>query len=78
MQANVNKLSQRGENLNSLQDKTGTLADSALNFKKTANQKRKEMWKKNMKMKIFIAIGIIVLLLVIILPSGMAAAPLPP
>jgi len=69
MKDNLNRVAQRGENLEVLQDKTDRLHDSALNFRRGANQVRKQMWWKDMKMRMWIIIGIIVLLLVIILPT---------
>lgn len=77
MRDNINKVSQRGENLNVLQDKTDNLADSAQGFRRGANRVRKQMWWKDMKMRMCIIIGVIVLLLIIIIPSGMRFRPTP-
>ncbi|KFY80957.1 hypothetical protein V499_00252 [Pseudogymnoascus sp. VKM F-103] len=68
MQHNVDKLAQRGENLNSLQDKTDNLAVSAQGFNQGANRVRQKMWRSNMKWKIALIVGIIVLLCIIIIP----------
>ncbi|KFY48448.1 hypothetical protein V495_01327 [Pseudogymnoascus sp. VKM F-4514 (FW-929)] len=68
MQHNVDKLAQRGENLNSLQDKTDNLAVSAQGFNQGANRVRRKMWASNMKWKIILTVGIIILLLIIIIP----------
>jgi len=70
MRENINKVSQRGERLDSLQDKTDNLAVSAQGFRRGANRVRKQMWWKDMKMRICLIVGIIVLLLVIIIPAG--------
>ena len=70
MQENLQKASQRGENLNTLHDKTDNLATSAQGFRRGANRVRKQMWWKDMKMRICIIVGIIILLIVIIVPSG--------
>ena len=70
MRENINKVSQRGERLDSLQDKTDNLATSAQGFRRGANRVRKQMWWKDMKMRICIIVGIIILLLIIIIPSG--------
>lgn len=70
MRDNINKVSQRGERLDALQDKTDNLAVSAQGFRRGANRVRKQMWWKDMKMRIWICIGIVVLLVVIIVPSG--------
>jgi vesicle-associated membrane protein 4 len=68
MRENIQKVSQRGEDLDALQDKTDNLAVSAQGFRRGANRVRKQMWWKDVKMRICIAIGIIILLLIIILP----------
>lgn len=70
MRENINKVSQRGENLDSLQDKTDNLAVSAQGFRRGANRVRKDMWWKDMKMRVCLIICVIVLLIVIIVPSG--------
>ena len=71
MRENINKVSQRGERLDSLQDKTDNLAHSAQGFRRGANRVRKQMWWKDMKMRMCLIAGIIILLLVIIIPAGM-------
>ncbi|KAF4551628.1 Synaptobrevin-like protein 1 [Elsinoe fawcettii] len=73
MRSNINKVSERGENLNSLQDKTDNLAVSAQGFRRGANRVRKQMWWKDMKMRICIIVGIIILLVIIIVPSVIAS-----
>ena len=72
MRENIQKVSQRGEDLDALQDKTDNLAISAQGFRRGANRVRKQMWWKDVKMRIWIALGIIILLLIIILPPGMS------
>ncbi|OLL24067.1 Protein ARG5,6, mitochondrial [Neolecta irregularis DAH-3] len=69
MRDNINKVADRGERLDNLQDKTNNLAVSAQGFKRGANRVRKQMWWKDMKMRLCIAGGIIILLIVIIVPS---------
>jgi vesicle-associated membrane protein 4 len=122
MRENINKVSQRGERLDSLQDKTDNLAVSAQGFRRGANRVRKQMCKynrffvfprthsgfilcaffppnlssngeifsftsrnfvhqestdiflvgwKDMKMRMCLIAGIIILLIVIIVPAGM-------
>jgi hypothetical protein len=66
MRDNINKVSERGARLDSLQDKTDNLAVSAQGFRRGANRVRKQMWWKDMKMRMCL----IVLLVVIIVPSG--------
>lgn len=46
MRENINKVSQRGERLDALQDKTDNLAVSAQGFRRGANRVRKQMWWK--------------------------------
>lgn len=70
MRENINKVSQRGEALDSLQDKTDNLATSAQGFRRGANRVRKDMWWKDMKMRVCLIICVILLLVVIIVPSG--------
>ncbi|KAH8601474.1 synaptobrevin-domain-containing protein [Bisporella sp. PMI_857] len=70
MRENINKVSQRGERLDSLQDKTDNLAVSAQGFRRGANRVRKQMWWKDMKMRMCLIAGIIILLIVIIVPAG--------
>lgn len=73
MRENINKVSQRGERLDSLQDKTDNLAVSAQGFRRGANRVRKQMWWKDVKMRICMIVAIIILLVVIIVPAGMLA-----
>jgi len=68
MRDNINKTTERGNNLNQLQNKTNDLADSAQGFRRGANRVRKQMWWKDMKMRLCLIVGIIVLLAVIIVP----------
>merc|ERR1712144_70975 len=72
MRENINKVSQRGERLDALQDKTDNLAISAQGFRRGANRVRKQMWWKDMKMRVCLIVGIIILLLIIIVPTVMA------
>lgn len=69
MRDNIDKANQRGENIDNLQDKTDNLAISAQGFRRGANRVRKQMWWKDMKMRMCIIVGIIVLILIIVIPS---------
>ncbi|GAB0138668.1 hypothetical protein EsDP_00006894 [Epichloe bromicola] len=69
---NINKANDRGQRLDALQDKTDNLAVSAQGFRRGANRVRKQMWWKDMKMRICIIVGILILLLIIIIPSVLA------
>ncbi|KAK4052819.1 ATP-binding cassette transporter snq2 [Microbotryomycetes sp. JL201] len=68
MRDNINKVAERGERLDALQDKTDNLAQSAQGFRKGANRVRKQMWWQDMKMRILIGVGIAVLVIVIVVP----------
>ena len=70
MRDNINKVSERGARLDTLQNKTDTLAESAQGFRRGANRVRKQMWWKDMKMRVCLIVGIIILLLIIIIPAG--------
>ncbi|KAF2712025.1 snare protein-like protein Snc2 [Pleomassaria siparia CBS 279.74] len=72
MRDNINKVSERGARLDTLQDKTDNLAQSAQGFRRGANRVRKQMWWKDMKMRMCLIVGIIILLLVIIVPTVVA------
>ena len=69
MKKNLESVAQRGEHIDQLQDKSENLNQSAQGFRRGANRVRKQMWWKNVKMRIWIIVGIIVLLLIIIIPS---------
>ncbi|KAI5451123.1 Vesicle membrane receptor protein (v-SNARE) [Naganishia albida] len=68
MRENINKVTERGERLDSLQDKTDNLAMSAQGFRRGANRVRKQMWWKDMRMRIIIGVGICVLIVIIVVP----------
>ncbi|CAO1628467.1 unnamed protein product [Parajaminaea phylloscopi] len=68
MRDNIQKVNERGENLSDLQGKTDNLAVSAQGFRRGANRVRKQMWLKDMKMRIIIIVGVLILLCVIIIP----------
>ena len=73
MKKNLESVAQRGEHIDQLQDKSENLNQSAQGFRRGANRVRKQMWWKNVKMRIWIIVGIIVLLLLIIVP-GMSSS----
>ncbi|KAK1758734.1 synaptobrevin-domain-containing protein [Echria macrotheca] len=72
MRDNINKVSQRGERLDALQNKTDDLAASAQGFRRGANRVRKAMWWKDMKMRIWLGIGISILIIIIVVPAVVA------
>lgn len=68
MRDNINKVAERGERLTSIQDKADNLAVSAQGFKRGANRVRKQMWWKDLKMRLCLLLVIVILLIVIIVP----------
>lgn len=68
MRDNINKVAERGERLDSIENKTDNLAISAQGFRRGANRVRKDMWWKDMKMRMCLILGIIIVLIVIIVP----------
>jgi len=72
MRENITKVAERGEGLDSLQNKTDNLALGAQHFRRGANRVRKQMWWKDIKMRMCLIAGIIILLLVIIVPAVVA------
>lgn len=68
MRDNINKVAERGERLDLIENKTDNLAISAQGFRRGANRVRKDMWWKDMKMRLCIILGVIILLVVIIVP----------
>ncbi|KAJ3040493.1 hypothetical protein HDV00_010801 [Rhizophlyctis rosea] len=68
MHNNIEKVMARGEKLESLQNKTDDLQQGALQFKRGATKVRRQMWWKDLKLKLIIAGIVIVILIVIIVP----------
>lgn len=68
MRDNIRQMNERGEILQDIDTRADELQNNASMFNKTANQVRKDMWKKNLKLKLCVAIIIIVILIVIIVP----------
>nr|GAT57024.1 synaptobrevin [Mycena chlorophos] len=66
MRENITKVAERGERLDALQDKTDNLAVSAQGFRRGANRVRKNMWWKDMKMRIIIGAAIAVIVIIIV------------
>jgi len=73
MLENVTLGQTRGVKAEDLDGKTENLQKSATDFQRRSHTVRREMWWKDMKMRICIVVGIIILLIVIIVPSGMLA-----
>ncbi|KAK9376210.1 synaptobrevin-domain-containing protein [Lipomyces chichibuensis] len=68
MRDNINKVAERGGRITDLRDKTDNLVVSAQGFRRGANKTRKAMWWKDMKMRMCLIGGIVILLVVIIVP----------
>ncbi|KAI1798236.1 synaptobrevin-like protein [Ganoderma leucocontextum] len=66
MRENITKVAERGERLDQLQDKTDNLAVSAQGFRRGANRVRKNMWWKDMKMRIIIGVAIAIIIVIIV------------
>ncbi|KAJ3036673.1 Vesicle-associated membrane protein 4 [Rhizophlyctis rosea] len=63
---NISKLLDRGDNLQTIQNKTEAMSDSANQFRKSAKEVRRKMWWQSVKMKIILAVILVVLALVIV------------
>lgn len=68
MRNNMEAINQRGETLDDMDNRASELTNNAKMFNRSANQVRKDMWKKNMKLKLCVALIIIIILIVIIVP----------
>lgn len=68
MRENINKVAERGERLDSIENKTDNLAISAQGFRRGANRVRKDMWWKDVKMRMCLVVCVIIVLVVIIVP----------
>ncbi|KIJ16231.1 hypothetical protein PAXINDRAFT_168753 [Paxillus involutus ATCC 200175] len=66
MRENITKVAERGERLDSLQDKTDNLAVSAQGFRRGANRVRKNMWWKDMKMRLIIGFAVAIIIIIIV------------
>ena len=69
MRENINKVMDRGVHLDTLQNDTSSLKDSAQLFRRGANRKRKEMWWKEMKLKLCLFAFIIIVVVVLVIVS---------
>jgi vesicle-associated membrane protein 4 len=66
MRENIDKVSQRGERLDSLQDKTDDLAISSQGFRRRANRVCKRIYWEVIKSRIWLIVAVVILLVVII------------
>lgn len=63
---NMVKLSDRGEDLEELIDKSDKLTGQASQFRRGSNRVRKRMWLKDMRLRLCLAGGVVLLLVSII------------
>ncbi|KAL4219314.1 Vesicle membrane receptor protein (v-SNARE) [Mactra antiquata] len=68
MRDNVTKVIDRGDRLEDLQDKSDSLASNSDMFRSRAKALHKTMWWKNCRMKLIMALVILVILSIIIIP----------
>ncbi|KAJ3038613.1 SNAP receptor, synaptobrevin [Rhizophlyctis rosea] len=66
MQENIHKVMARGEQLDTLNNKTEDLQQSSMQFRRGANRVRKQMWWKDVKMKLILAAIVSVIIIIII------------
>lgn len=68
MRDNLEAINQRGEVLEDIDNRAYSLQNNATLFNKSANQVRKDMWKKNLKLKLCVALVIIIIIIVVVVP----------
>lgn len=68
MRDNIEAINQRGEVLEDIDNRAYSLQNNASLFNKSANKVRKDMWKKNLKLKLCVALIIIIILIVVVVP----------
>lgn len=66
MVENIDKILERGDRIELLVDKTGTMQDSAFHFRKQSKRLRRALWMKNVKLLVWLTCLLIVLLYIII------------
>jgi len=66
MHNNIDKMVKNIDNLEVLHDKTDEMRQSSLNFKKGATTLKRNMWWKDLKLKLLIAFIILVILAIIV------------
>ncbi|KAF9413265.1 hypothetical protein BGZ76_005051, partial [Entomortierella beljakovae] len=66
MQQNIDSVRDRGEKLDTLQHKTTDLEQGAMQFRRGASGVRRQMYWKNMKWRIAIIVGVLIILAIII------------
>ncbi|KAF9042788.1 synaptobrevin, partial [Hymenopellis radicata] len=74
MRENITKVAERGERLDSLQDKTDNLAVSAQGFRRGANRVRKNMWYVYYPLQMRIIIGVAIAVIIVIIVVSIVKA----
>ena len=69
MQDNIHKVMERGEQLDQLQTKTDDLQQSSMQFRRGANRVRRQMWWRDMKVKLLIGGTIVIIIIIIIVAA---------
>lgn len=72
MRQNIKAAQENGEDIHRLQHSTQNMAEQAHGFRRGANAARKRFWWNDVKMRIWLGVGIVVLLAIIIIPSVVA------
>ncbi|KAI4252124.1 MAG: hypothetical protein LQ352_004465 [Teloschistes flavicans] len=67
LQANIQRTEERGTNIEELRDKSDILKDHSHQFQRGANRVMKQMKWKNMRMWMWIILGVVVFIVVIAL-----------
>ncbi|CAN7992973.1 unnamed protein product [Ixodes hexagonus] len=68
MKGNIDKIIERGDRLEDLEDKSDALATNADQFRSTAKKMASRMWWRNIRVKIVLVLVVLVILLIIFVP----------
>ncbi|XP_012943839.1 vesicle-associated membrane protein 4 [Aplysia californica] len=66
MKSNVNKVIERGDRLEDLQDKSESLSSNSDMFRSRAKSLQRNMWWKNCRMRIILAVIVIIIIGIIV------------
>ncbi|UXI23176.1 PI-PLC X domain-containing protein 3 [Sarcoptes scabiei] len=66
MQMNIDKIMERGSNLDNLQTRSEYLANNAIEYRTITTNLQRKMWWRNMKINVIVGLIIIVILIIII------------
>jgi ribosome biogenesis protein Nip4 len=70
MRKTITEVLDRGDSLSALESKTGLLQEHSHNFRELTRRKRTKMWLKEKRMWVSFIVGVGILCIVIIVPSG--------